>query len=352
MAITARAEPDNTRKPLGHARLVVAGLPPGAAVGAAGFRLRREGHSRNNLGPKGWQVGEELLRPLDTVQEGAETVFVLGPRVTRHLEVGPVFLVLPGLGEAGLIWPDTIEVYDGELPEAATFPAEPPEPLLAPATAAPKPPPIAERAPVPPPPAPPPDPAPVPPPPTAKKPPVAALAGGGAGLLALAALAAWFLVGQEAEAPPPVPPPIAAAPPAVPAALPTPPRPAWPDSADALAPREVVAQAPDAAGIRLAALRRQQQGRHDDALVLLEEAAERGDAAAKTALGRLYDPIGFEPGRPFRSPDPRAAARHYRDAEGAGDAAATPLRAALRGWLQQRADGGNASAAAALREFW
>ncbi len=354
MTITARVEPDETRRPLGHARLVIAGAPPGAA-GAAGLRFRREGHSKNNLGPDGWQVGEAVLRPVNIAQEGAETVLILGPRLTRHVEVGPVHVVLPGLGEVGMFWPDSIEVFEGDLPPEAPGPedtaAVAPERIVAPAAAPPPvPAPAPAAAPVPPA-------APPPPPETAKaKPPVALIVGGVLAVVA-AAILAWFLLGGEQQpTPPPIPPPPAAsAPPAAPPTAPPgapPAGPAWPESADGLGLRDLVAQAADAAAIRTAALRRQQQGRHDDALVLLEEAAERGDAPAMTALGRLYDPIGFVAGRPLRNPDPRAAARYYRDAERAGDAAAAPLRTALRAWLQQQADQGNGAAASALREFW
>ncbi|MCA3435222.1 MAG: VWA domain-containing protein [Roseomonas sp.] len=108
----------------------------------------------------------------------------------------------------------------------------------------------------------------------------------------------------------------------------------------------------DAAAIHAAALRRQAAGRHDDALVLFEEAGERGHAPALTAVARLYDPIGFVAGRPFRAPDPRAAARYYRDAVQRGDAAAEAPRAALKTWLEEQARAGNGSAETTLREFW
>ena len=108
----------------------------------------------------------------------------------------------------------------------------------------------------------------------------------------------------------------------------------------------------DAAGILAVALRRQERGRHDDALVLFEEAADRGVAPALTALGKLYDPDGFEPGKPFSSPDPRLAALYYRRAEQAGDTQASAPRARLKAYLEREAAGGNTTAADALREFW
>jgi hypothetical protein len=125
--------------------------------------------------------------------------------------------------------------------------------------------------------------------------------------------------------------------------------PPWPEGTDGLPLRDLVAIAPDAAGIRVAAERRQRTGRHDDALALFEEAANRGDGGASLALARLYDPVGFAPGRPFRTPDAFQAARHYQDAVRRGVAAETP-RAALRAQLEAQA--GDAAAAAILREFW
>ncbi|MEY4682024.1 MAG: hypothetical protein RLZZ276_3673, partial [Pseudomonadota bacterium] len=177
-------------------------------------------------------------------------------------------------------------------------------------------------------------------------------------LLALAAAAGWWFLGRQQEEPRPQPAQQQAAPeptqpaaPAQPQRPPAPPAPVWPDGTDGLSLREVVERAPNAQALHAVALRRQQAGRHDDALVLFEEAAEKGHAPAMTALARLYDPNGFRPGQPFRSPDPRAAARYYRDAAQRGDAGAAAPRAALRAWLEEQAPR-NQSAADALKEFW
>ena len=369
MSLSARAEPDNARA-LGHARLVIGGA--NAAAVAGGYRIRREGYQASNLGLRGWQVSEEILRPVMVLEESAGTILILGPRMTRNMEPGPVHLVLPGLGEVALFWPDSIEVFDGELPPDPIMPIEPPARLVTraappaespsdatiimrPPTQTPTPTPLPATMPVP------------------TKTPVALYAGGGLlALLLIAAAAWWFLVQGETAPPvaPPAPPPIIimptpnALPPVAPQAPSRPPAPApepapnppaaqnWLHGTDRLSPRDVVGSATSPADILAVARRRQANGRHDDALVLMEEAASRAHAPAMTALGRLYDPIGFVPGTPFRTPDPRAAARQYAEGERAGDAAAAPLRAALRAWLEQQANGGNALAGTTLREFW
>lgn len=344
-----RVENDR-RFSLGHARITLEGLQ---LPGDGGFRIVREGYAAANLGRRGWQVQEEKLQPVEIRQEGRDTVLVIGPRLTRHLEPGPLVFLLPAAGvEASLFWPDDIDVFDGDLPPEPVLPSEPemapsPSPVAAtPST------PVPVAAP----------PAPPPPPPVAT--PAAAeatsrtplLAGIGLLLLAVIGGAAWWFTSAPPATPSAPPPPAPIATPAPqPAPPPAPPATAerpWLERSDGMSLRDLVQSAPDPASIHAAALRRQAAGRHDDALVLFEEAGERGHAPALTAVARLYDPIGFVAGRPFRAPDPRAAARYYRDAVQKGDAAANAPRAALKTWLEEQARGGNGSAESALKEFW
>ena len=355
MALTIRVEQDPGH-PMGHARLVLGGTTLAAASG--GFRIMREGFAKPNLGPSGWDVTRSDLKPVSVAQEGAQVVLVVGPSVVRHMEAGPAILALPADGsEAGLFWPDDIDFFDGQLP--ADDPPPPPPPVPAPPpTPAPPPPPAAPvlQAPAAEPATPP-----LPPPQRdatkqgTDRLPLILL---GLLLLALAAAAGWWFLGRQQEEPRPQPAQQQAAPeptqpaaPAQPQRPPAPPAPVWPDGTDGLSLREVVERAPNAQALHAVALRRQQAGRHDDALVLFEEAAEKGHAPAMTALARLYDPNGFRPGQPFRSPDPRAAARYYRDAAQRGDAGAAAPRAALRACLEEQAPR-NQSAADALKEFW
>ena len=350
--IKLRAENDR-QNALGHARLVIEGISKPAD---ATFQITREGYAAANLGRRGWQVQEEKLRPVSITQEGSLVVFTIGPGLTRHLEPGPLIFTLPGSQlEAPLFWPDDIEVFDGDIPPDVELPPEqeaarPPLITPAPPAAAPAPPkleapPIAE-----------------PPPLHAERVPTSSAPNripliAGLGILALGAIAAgfWFLRDeapqpaqptQQAQAPAPAPSPA-------PTPAPTaPPERPWIERTDTMALRELVQTAPNLSGIFDAALRRQAAGRHDDALVLFEEAGERGHAAALTALARLYDPNGFVAGRPFRNPDPRAAARYYRDAVQKGDDAATAPRAALKSHLEELARAGNGTAETALRDFW
>jgi len=336
MAPALRAQADTTR-PLGHARIVLRGIAAGADLR---FCLVREGYPAAHLGPRGWQLGEAVLAPEAVESEGGAPVLILPPALVRHIEPGPLTLRLPALGrDLALFWPPDIPVYDAgddtlalatERMRPATHPAPPAEDRTA------------LRAPIAPP-APPPLPA-APARSRALWPFLVAVLL----LLGLGAAAAWWVLGREgervaeaerrpaqpigtgrAEAPPP-----------------------WPEGTDSLSLVEVVARAPSAEGILAVALRRQAQGRHDDALVLFEEAADRRVAAAYTALGRLYDPNGFRPGQPFSSPDLRQAADYYRRAAAAGDTQVLPLREALKAYLERAAAAGNATAADALREFW
>jgi len=358
------AEPDPDRS-LGHARIIVDGV--GQVPADASFKLRREGYPTPNLGLRGWQVAEERLKPVAAVVEGGHLVLVVSPAVTRHLEVEPYVFALPAAGvEAPIFWPDTIDIFEGELPAAVEVPPEPAPPEYRPAPVASPQAEIAQSIEA----APAVQPVPLPsnraeqssaaadPEPVRNERNLPMVLGGAAGLLILAGAATWWFVLREPVPPssaPTLTPPIAQQPQPVspPVVTPTPPAAAiWPDGTDALSLQDVVQRAPNPEGIYDVARRRQIDGKHDDALVLFEEAADRGYAPAMTAVARLYDPNGFVAGRPFRSPDPRAAARFYRDAVRAGDAGAEAPRAALRATLEEQARGGNSTAESALREFW
>ncbi|MBP0462759.1 hypothetical protein J5Y09_02440 [Roseomonas sp. PWR1] len=357
----------------GHAVLLLRGVAELPADPR--FRILREGWTKGTLGPEGWQVGDALLSP-DRVETSPQGVrLYLGPHVVDWLEAGPVQFRLPAARiEAPVFWPDIAPLHGGS---GNAIAGPPPAPRAAPPPPPPPPPPLpgmdtdatvmmAPRA--------------APPPPPLSVPQPAAPAKGGSALpwillLLLLVVGAggggaywWFVLRDQApvvaEAPPP-PPATPTAPPVAPPA-PEPPRapeaplppvrpqpvPAAPASLDSLSVPEVIARAPSPTAIAAEAARRFEAGRHDDALLLWEAAARAGHAASITRLAGLYDPVGFQPGRPFRDPDPRQAARHYRDAIAAGDAAAAEPRARLRRWLEDRAREGDINAPLTLRDFW
>jgi hypothetical protein len=347
-AVLAAADPAHPEG--GHAIVLLRGVMEVPAD--ARFRILREGWAKGTLGPDGWQVGDALLTA-DRVEASPQGLrLYLGPRVVDALEAGPVLFRLPALRiDAPLFWPDIPPLHGGSghamaepVPPAPPAPP-PPRPALpiedTDAT-------IAITRPPPPPPSSavlPPDPA----VPTKSSALVwilllvLLLVGGAGG-------AYWWFVMREGEAP------IAVAPPAAPAPELPPLRPVAepqaPASLEGLSVPEVIARASSPAVIAEEAARRHQAGRHDDALLLWEASARAGHAASLTRLAGLYDPVGFEPGRPFRDPDPRQAARHYRDALAAGDAGAAEPRARLRRWLDDRAREGDINAPLTIRDFW
>lgn len=356
-----RAAADPAHPEGGHAIILLQGVmqPPADPR----FRILREGWAKGTLGPDGWQVSDALVAP-DRVETSPQGVrLYLGPQVVDWLEAGPVLFRLPAAGiEAPLFWPDVPPLHGGSGNAIAV-----PQPTVRPAPAAAPPPlpiedPDATIAVAPPRPAPPPLSVPQP----------AAVARSSSALpwvlLALLVLAGagggawWWFHGREqpvpvAEpaqgedpviiAPEPLPRPEPSLPPVRPQA-----EPQAPESLDGLPVPEVIARAASPAAIAEEAARRFEAGRYDDALLLWEASAQAGHAASLTRLAGLYDPVGFQPGRPFRDPDPRQAARHYRDAVAAGDPGAAEPRARLRHWLDDRAREGDINAPLTIRDFW
>lgn len=359
-AVLAAADPAHPEG--GHAILLLKGVaePPADPR----FRILREGWAKGTLGPDGWQVTDALLAP-DRIEASPQGVrLYLGPQIVDWLEAGPVLFRLPALSfEAPLFWPDVPPLHGGSGHTMAEAPPRPP-----PAPPPPPPPPVED-----------PDatmmvapPRPVPPPLSVPQPALAMrrpsampwillvllLAGGAGG-------AWWWLNGREPAGPqvaqaPPTSEPVVIAPdrlpPPDPAPILPPVRPQAeaqaPLSLDALPVPEVIARAASPAAIAEQAAHRYETDRYDDALLLWEAAARAGHAASITRLAGLYDPVGFTPGRPFRDPDPRQAARHYRDAVAAGDAAAAEPRARLRQWLDDRAREGDINAPLTIGDFW
>ena len=320
MTVRAEADPDY---PAGHALIWVTGAA--TAVHAPGFRVQRDaGWGDDKLGPGGWQGSDALLQADRAEARGSDLVLHVGWKVCQYLEAGVYEFSVPtaGLAQMGLSWPDIVPQHAGtsrapDLPPAPT--AAVPEPLAPTFIPA-----------VPPPDAP------------------AALRSGTVRTAALAASLAALLLGggayywmtrepdrTELAATParePTPTPVAA-------------------GLGGLSVPDVLTRAPNPAAIAAEGQQRLQSDRRDDGLLLLEAAADRADPAAAAALGRLYDPVLFQPGGPIPRPDPRQAARYYRDAT-RGGADVAVAREALRQNLQARVQGGDLGATLNLKDFW
>lgn len=350
---------------------------PGAAGTAPGFRVGREDYEDGMLGPEGWQSSDAVLQPGRTEDAGRDLVLHVGWSVCRHLEAGMYTFALAaaGGGPEAVFWPDVAPLHAGAVDVLAPL-AGPVPAALKPVVAA------VPAASVLPPPRPVPAavvPAVLPAPPVVPKGRGdLAIVFGLLGLLVLLAVggSAWWWTHREppvveARVDPPVAPPVTppteppvqpATPPAPPSTPPEPPAttppvtppptmPPAPLQLGGLSVPDVLARAPNPAAVTAEGRRRLRGDRRDDGLLLLEAAADRGDGDAAAELGRLYDPVGFQPGGPIPRADPRQAARYYRDAARANvDVGAA--RDALKRSLDARAASGDLAATLMLKDFW
>jgi len=338
MSVRAEADP---AYPAGHALIRVAGAA--AVAGTPGFRVQRDaGWGDDKLGPGGWQGSDALLQPDRAEASGSGLLLHVGWTVCQHLEAGVYEFSLPaaGLAQVGLSWPHIVPQYAG-------VSRPPDEPIATPAARGETPPlpgPAAHSSKR------------IPTLPAAPRnllagpaPPVPgipkwAMIGASIIIVLLAAGGAYYWQSRapgkvEAEAPPPVV--QASDAPSSPATL----------GLGGLSVPDVLARAPDVAAITAEGERRLHSDRGDDGLLLLEAAADRVDPGASAALAGLYDPVLFQPGGVIPRPDPRQAARYYRDAvRGGADVAAA--REALRQYLQTRVQAGDLGANLSLKDFW
>ena len=320
MTVRAEADPDH---PAGHALIWVTGAA--TAVRAPGFRVQRDaGWGNDKLGPGGWQGSDALLQPDGAEARGSDLLLRVGWEVCQYLEAGVYEFAVPtaGLAQMGLAWPDIVPQHGG-----ASRPLDPPAAPMAALDASP----ASKFMP-----ALPSSDAPVVLPTGKLKP--AMLAAGLAALLLGAGGFYWLhrepdrIDLADAPAPEATPAPAAA-------------------GLGGLSVPDVLTRAPNPAAIAAEGQQRLRSDRRDDGLLLLEAAADRADPAAAAALGRLYDPVLFQPGGPIPRPDPRQAARYYRDAT-RGGADVVAAREALRQNLQARVQTGDLGATLNLKDFW
>jgi len=378
-----RIEEDPAHPEGGFARITVPGMA-GREVSAVA--IGREGYGADSLGPEGWQVASARLVPDAVSASGEDLVLVLGPSVVEHLEAGPIRLALPEVGLAEVVmWPEIAPLpaaarggFAGVRPVAPpkVQPAPPqdrtPQPLSGPPSGPDPDSTVVTRA-----------------SPDQTGPPAGTPAGPSPGpttrplldptapasaarrrapllllllliLLAAAAAAGWWFrepLLAMLDRPPAPPPSIEIATPEPgppPQSAPAPePAPALAgDPTDSMTPAEIAALNLPPDRVFAIAEARQAQGRHQDALLLLEVAANAPYGPAMSALARLYDPASFIPGGALSVPNPAKAAQYWRAAEQAGDPAAAPARAALRTRLEAAAAAGDAVAAIALQDNW
>lgn len=340
----------------GHARILLEGCP---AVSGSAFTLRR-GSDMKFLAASGWQESEYPLTPdaADSA-DGCARLFV-GPAVVDQLDPLSAYQ----LGVDGQRFGVEIQqlVYSREHDGGGAMPGMPPAPpVSAPApepepAPAPLPEPEPEAAPLPDPlpePAPAPAPGPqelplqdIPPKPKSRLLPILLLL---LLLLAAAGAAAWyFLVHQRPDAPVPPVPAQAESAPAAPAqqAAPAP-------TALETARKHLRGAADPAASLALAKpLRTPEAGpeESDAAFLLLEDAAQKGNAEAMWLVGQFYDPAASLP-RGSIPVDMALARQWYEKAKAAGVSQADAALKALRGHVEAQAAKGDMEAKMLLQSW-
>lgn len=145
---------------------------------------------------------------------------------------------------------------------------------------------------------------------------------------------------KTAETKPPAPP------------QPPKPEPSFAENMQKMSVPDVINKAPNTAMITQEGERRLGAKQYDDGVLLLENAASKGDAMAMLKLGLLYSPVDFKAGGAIPSPDMREAARYLQKADESGLKDAQAPRAALKDWLTKKADAGDDMARLTLKDFW
>lgn len=326
----------------GWCRLRLHGIEPRS--GPVELLFRRAGASRNFLGRSEWGDSEEWLE-LPASREGDASIIRIGPPLTQRL--GQVSTVevrarIPGSAEqrTRLAWPRIVLPAENDAEEAkvSTPPVE--IPLAAPLSQRPSA--VSSAEP--------------PMSPQAQAPiekhrweqSATRLAGIAlAAILLLVSMAALLLVWRgEPEPARPMPAPAARA-----------------YTEESV--RAFLAPDPDGPSATAEGALYEAAGHPDLALLLYRHAARRGEYRAAVAIGRMYDPDGFDPARSaFAAPDAEQAASFYEQGAEAGDAEAQYRLGRLlisgrtageadaeRGalWLQRAARQGHAQARAALQ---
>lgn len=116
--------------------------------------------------------------------------------------------------------------------------------------------------------------------------------------------------------------------------------------------QDVLSKAPSTLAITKEGERRLENKQADDGILLLENAASKGESEAMVKLGLLYSPVNFKVDGPIPSPDMREAARYFQMAAQKGSREVVAPRQALYDWLSKKAETGDEMARLTLKDFW
>lgn len=336
----------------GHACILLEGCP---AVANASFTLQR-GSDMKFLAASGWQESEYPLAPDSVDSAGGCVRLHVGPAVVDQLDPLSAYQIGMDGRRIGLKIEQLVYSREHEnggampdMPAASPVSAPLPEPEPAPA---PEPLPEPEPEPVP---APAPEPAPqapsvqeIPPRSPNRLLPVLLLLL----LLVVAGAAAWyFLVHQRPDAPVPPVPAQAESVPEKPAAGAQPAAPAPTALEEARA--HLRGAADPAASLALAKPLRTPEAspeESDAAFLLLEDAAQKGNAEAMWLVGQFYDPAAVLP-RGSIPVDMSLAYQWYEKAKAAGVAQADAALKALRAHVEAEAGKGDMEARMLLQRW-
>jgi hypothetical protein len=343
--------PDQNRG-AGYALIRIDGVPPGTSPR---FGLRRADYAAGALGPDGWQVADAVLEPEAFATDGGALILTVGPPVCNVVEEGSVEFRLPAAGLTETVfWPAIRPQHAGlrrridPRPEAATtrVPTEPrsEQPPVQEPPPGPRPPPVTDKTPI-----------------QKTEPPVKEKGRGIPWYVPLLGVVALVLVvstGYRAwkvmHPAQPIEPVVVTTVPVnptsdnpVPAQNPDGPQ---ADNLSRMSVPDIVAPN-QPADMFEEANRRMSDGRRDDALNLMSEAADRHYPPALAALAKYYDPL--QPRTPGIRPNARQAARYYKETVRSGDSSVEAAREALRNWLQRKAGNDPLSdEGLILKDFW
>lgn len=305
-----------------------------------------------SLSGGGWQESESTLRPDAWENEDGNLRIAVGPAIVNEMDNLESYRIsLPGAGLCPLAVQNLVYSHmGGGQGIGSSFSLSDPSPIQPQASPEPGPEPEPEPSP---------DPGPVEPPPTQVEEPLAlplknktekqsktGLVAGLLLLLLLAAGALWWFVLRAPDAtplPPPVPPGAESAARNSPSGR----------SALALAREQLRGEARPEVSLALAKPLRQtgatpEEG--DAAFLLLEDAAQKGNAEAMLLVGQFYDPVSALP-RGSIPVDISQARRWYEEALAKGQTEARAALDNLRAYVRAAADKGDAEARSLLQTW-